>query len=227
MTRIFCIPGIIFLAAAFVLNALVSISLPFLTALDIARTSFPTTIQLSENQAQELRFGIWTFCTYDQDGDRTCKNEGHGYSVNLRFQDTKTNDTFPIVIGSSWTRGLAVHPVAAGVTFIALVMSFSTHITVTLVCSLVSFFAAFLTFLAFIIDIALFAYAKDKLGDAGAHTKTGPGFWLTFVSFILLLLAGCTVCFGRRKGRMDKSDYPMTEVQKPWYQRFRRGAGHI
>lgn len=40
MARTFCIPGIIFLFAAFVLSVLVSISLPYLTALDIARTDF-------------------------------------------------------------------------------------------------------------------------------------------------------------------------------------------
>lgn len=40
MTRAFHIPGIVFLICAFVLLFLVSISLPFLTALDFARVHF-------------------------------------------------------------------------------------------------------------------------------------------------------------------------------------------
>lgn len=47
---------------------------------------------------------------------------------------------------------------------------------------------------------------------------------MTFVSLILLLLAGCTVCFGRRKDRMGDAypSYPMTSTKKPFWQRFRR-----
>ncbi len=39
MSRAFCIPGIVFLFCALVLSILTSISLPFLTGLDIARTT--------------------------------------------------------------------------------------------------------------------------------------------------------------------------------------------
>jgi len=129
-----------------------------------------------------------------------------------------------VTIGSSWTRGLAVHPVAAAVTFIALLLSFSTHITVTLVASIVSFLAATITLIAFAIDIALYAYVKHqmkKIPGAGANTLTGPGFWLTFVSFILLILAGCTVCFGRRKDRMSGSS-GYSSSKPGFFSRFRR-----
>jgi ABC-type nickel/cobalt efflux system permease component RcnA len=88
------------------------------------------------------------------------------------------------------------------VSFIALLLSFSTHITVTLLASLVSFLAALLTLIAFAIDIALFAFVKHELGtlnNSNFNTNTAPAFWLTFASFLLLLLAGCTVCFGRRR----------------------------
>ena len=86
--------------------------------------------------------------------------------------------------------------------FIALLLSFSTHITVTLLASLVSFLAALLTFIAFAIDIALFAFVKHEVGglnNSDFTTNTAPAFWMTFASLILLLLAGFTVCFGRRR----------------------------
>ncbi|THH04830.1 hypothetical protein EW145_g5233 [Phellinidium pouzarii] len=117
---------------------------------------------------------------------------------------------------------------AAAVTFLAFLFSFSQHVTLTLVSSLLSFLAAILTLIAFLVDIALFAFVKHEMGklNIGAHTITGPGFWITFVSFILLLLAGCTVCFGRRRARMDgaSSSYPMASTGKntPFWNRFRR-----
>jgi hypothetical protein len=55
----------------------------------------------------------------------------------------------------------------------------------------------------------------------------GPaGFWLTFVALILCLLAGCTVCFGRRRERMYgattyPSTYPMAK-RTGFFSRFRR-----
>ena len=50
MARIFCIPGVIFIFFAFVLNFLASISLPYLTALDITRTHFDHGVILSDTQ---------------------------------------------------------------------------------------------------------------------------------------------------------------------------------
>ncbi|KAF9018672.1 pali-domain-containing protein [Hymenopellis radicata] len=225
MTRAFCIPGILFLAVAFVLSMLVSISLPYLTALDIARTDFAHGGQVQGEGITEIRFGVWANCRYDTNGDRTCTDAHHGYSVFIQNADrTETVD-----IGASWTRGLAVHPVATAVTFIALCMSFSQHVTVTLLASITSFFAALLTLIAFAIDIALFAYLKhqvNKLNGLSPNTKPGPGFWLTFVSLILLLLAGCTVCFGRRKERMSSASsypsYPMSSKSSGFLSRFRR-----
>ncbi len=43
------------------------------------------------------------------------------------------------------------------------------------------------------------------------------GFWLTFVSFLLLCFAGCTVCFGRRRDRLDGA------TTYSWRDRFRLG----
>jgi hypothetical protein len=56
----------------------------------------------------------------------------------------------------------------------------------------------------------------------GAHTITAPGFWLTFASFILLLLAGCTVCFGRRRDRMSGATTSSRPARRPFWSRFRR-----
>jgi len=227
MARIFCIPGIIFLTAATVLQILVSISLPFLPALDIARAHLNGNALINGDTVNQLRFGVWAPCTYKDDGSRICPDASHGYSVPI----SDTNKDASVIISGSWTRGLAVHPVAAAVTFIALLFSFSSHVTVTLVASILSFLAALLTLIAFAIDIALYAFLHHEVGKIpalNASTNPAPGFWLTFVSLILLLLAGCTVCFGRRRDRMSGASaypsYPMssTTTKTPFWKRFRR-----
>lgn len=65
-------------------------------------------------------------------------------------------------------------------TFIALMLSFSTHVTMTLLASLIAFLASLLTLIAFAIDIALFVYVKHqmkKLDGVIANTDTGPGMF--------------------------------------------------
>lgn len=63
-------------------------------------------------------------------------------------------------------------------TFIALLLSLSTHVTVALLASLASFLAALLTLIAFAIDIALYVFVKHqmaKLVGVVEHTDTAPG----------------------------------------------------
>ncbi|KAF9528840.1 hypothetical protein CPB83DRAFT_869364 [Crepidotus variabilis] len=224
MSRAFCIPGIVFLFCALVLNFLVSISLPYLPALDIVRTHFPSSDVTAAGVTgiNEVRFGVWAPCYYNGDGDRTCEKTGSAYKIDV---GNPKNSQLALV-RSSWTRGLVVHPIATGVTLIALLFAFSTHITVTLIASLISFLAALLTLVAFAIDIALYALVHHEMGDLNnnANTNTAPGFWMTLVAFILLLLAGCTVCFGRRRARMSgattTSTYPTK--RRGFFSRFRR-----
>jgi len=224
MSRAFCIPGVFFLFLAFVLSLLASISLPFLPALDVTRTHFSAgAVQAGQNGMSELRFGVWAPCYYDQNGRRTCAQAAHGYKFSIANQDKSSN----VTIGASWTRGLAIHPVATAVTFVALGMSISQSATVALFASLTSFLAAFLTLVAFACDIALFVYLKQQVNKVhGVTAKTTPsaGFWLTFVSFILLLLAGCTVCLGRRRDRMaGATAYPAKSTpKKSFWSRFRK-----
>ncbi|KAF8218692.1 hypothetical protein L208DRAFT_1427192 [Tricholoma matsutake] len=210
MARSFCITGIFFLLTAFVLSFLTSISLPFLPALDITRTHFGNRAPQSGLQGMtELR-----------NDHRTCAQAGHGYKFDISNQDKSST----ITIGPSWTRGLALHPVATVVTFVALLLSLSQHATIMLFASLTSFLAAQITLLAFACDIALFVYLRQQVNRLhGVVSKTTPsaGFWLTFVSFILLLLAGLTVCLGRRRDRMaGATEYPaINKPKKSWFRR--------
>lgn len=124
-------------------------------------------------------------------------------------------------VGSSWTRGLVIHPIAAAVILVALLLSFSTHLTVVLVASLVSFLGCLMTLIVFAIDIALFAYVKGQMGNIGGSTMPGPAFWMTLVVLVLTAVAGCIVCFGRRRARVKDEGYTI-DTRRPWYHKFRR-----
>jgi hypothetical protein len=69
--------GLVFLSLAFALSFLASVSLPYLTALDITRTHYNTAVQIEENGLSQIRvstqllfcpsqtnslfqFGIWS-----------------------------------------------------------------------------------------------------------------------------------------------------------------------
>ncbi|KAF8888463.1 hypothetical protein CPB84DRAFT_1849585 [Gymnopilus junonius] len=209
MNRKYINPGVIFLACAFVLSFLVSISLPFLTAIDVVRVHIGNNQQKVVFGSTELRLGIWSACSYDTNGHR------HGYMVPVGNLITHKTGT----ISSAWTRGLAVHPVATAVTFAALVLALTAH---TLWASLIAFLSALLTLIAFAIDIALFAlvdHEMKKVLDGGVNTNTAPAFWMTFVTLILLLLAGCAVFLGHRGDRSSGgSSYPMASI----FSRFRK-----
>ncbi|KZV86293.1 hypothetical protein EXIGLDRAFT_724905 [Exidia glandulosa HHB12029] len=176
-----CVPGTIFLIVAFAAGFLASISLPFLSALEVVRVNLFSVGQ--------IRLGIWTGCTYDPHDNKHCLPTGHGYEfIGL--------DGF---VSASWTRGLAITPVATGVTAIALVLALIPGGKYGLFASGTSFLAAFLMLLAFACDIALLAKTKNVYDAPGISTSAGAGFWLTFVSFIFLCVAGCTVCIGHRR----------------------------
>jgi len=168
--------------------------------LDIARTHLggAEVVGIETPLVNDIRYGIWTPCFYDSQNDRTCFVPDRGYTISLK----KGSNT--AVVNAMWTRGLVIHPVATVVTFFAFLFAlFSSKSVMGIISSLIAFLAALLTLIAFAIDIALFALIRvesDNLG-AGVTTITGPGFWLTFASFILLLVGGCTVCFGCRQSR--------------------------
>lgn len=67
MSRAFCIPGIIFLVCALVLNFLVSVSLPYLPALDIARTHYRGggLTQQGQPGITEIRVCAVPFCDFE------------------------------------------------------------------------------------------------------------------------------------------------------------------
>ncbi|KAJ7508762.1 pali-domain-containing protein [Mycena galericulata] len=221
MSRAFYISGTVFLFCALVLSFLSSISLPYLPALDFVRVNFGSSISSGSATLSEVRWGIWGPCIYNGNGDRTCVHTGHGYEFLLETREGQKE-----IIGASWTRGLAIHPVATGFVAIAFGFAVSKYEHGPLVASLTSFLAAVVLLIAFAIDIALYAdvhHQVGKLNDVQGNVNAGSAFWMTMVSIILVLLAGCSVCFGRRKESGGNAYPMMTKTSSGGFlSRFRR-----
>jgi hypothetical protein len=64
---------------------------------------------------------------------------------------------------------------AAATAFIAFALSFPNTITMALFASLASFLAAFLSLIAFAIDLALYAYVRSTMVKLGTPVTTTPG----------------------------------------------------
>jgi len=218
MGRTHCIPGATVLAVAFILSLLTALSLPYIRVFDFARVTFQGNVaKASDGGTSEARLGVWGYC-YEaaKSGEWLCVNTGYAYTFTVGG----------VTIGSSWTRGLIIHPIATVLTFVALILSLFPSVFIMLLAALTSWLAAFLTLIAFFCDIALFAYFKSKMkGIDGAQPSThpGPGFWMTLATFFILCIAGCAVLFGRKKERHQRGgDYVVT-TSRPWYHKFRRG----
>ncbi|KAJ7739174.1 hypothetical protein B0H16DRAFT_1465432 [Mycena metata] len=209
MSRAFYLSGMVFLLLAVILSFLASISLPYLTALDVVRVKFNgnSLFRTGADELREVRWGIWGPCRYDGNLKRTCFHTGHGYAVG----PITTDEGESVTIGAAWTRGLAIHPVATGVVAIAAGLAASKWEHGPIAASLTSFLAALILLIAFAIDLALFVFVHHEIGrldDVQANVHAGAAFWMNLVALILVLLAACTVCFGRRK-ESGNDAYPM------------------
>ncbi|KAF5349073.1 hypothetical protein D9757_008119 [Collybiopsis confluens] len=217
------ISGIVLLFIAFFLNFLVSISLPTISTLEIAQVvvANPELAKQDKFGFLTIRYGIWAYCAYAAAGGHACSPTGHGYMGPPLGWFTETGQTGIVdPLAASWTRGLAIHPVASGFAFIAFCLVFTKH---TLVTSLMTALAAVLTLLAYAVDIAMYAELHHLLSDVPEHaiqSRTGPGFWLTLVSLVLLIVAGVINLISHRKEGYPS--YPMSDVKSSWLRFFKR-----
>ncbi|KAG8993685.1 hypothetical protein FRB94_010471 [Tulasnella sp. JGI-2019a] len=199
-----CAPGTPILFCALVLSFLVSISVPYIVDFDAVRVSFGSSGATSTNGGpsgaiNQLRLGIWGYCARGvSSGSEECIHSGLAYQLIMEGQNGASETIKP-----SWTRGLVMSPVATGFIFLAFVLSFSEHLGMLLIASLMSFMGALVTIIWMAIDIALYVYVHDKAKKLGVSQNTdfGPAFWMSLAVLILTLAAGFLVCLGRRRER--------------------------
>ncbi|KAF9478565.1 pali-domain-containing protein [Pholiota conissans] len=218
------ISGSALIFTALLLSVIVSISLPFIRGLDIIRINTETLA----GRRTDIRMGVWANCFYEVGVD-FCGPTGLGYEVGI-FAIAPI--FVPQTITATWTRHFVIHPIATVFIFVAFLATLftrstlSTRSTIDLVAFAATLFATLMELIAFIIDIAVFAHTHSivKIVDENVNgilvTVTSAGFWLTFVSLVLLVGASVTLFIGRRRDRKSSegASYPMQP--KTWTDKF-------
>jgi len=184
--------------------------------MDIVRVEGKVTGFGDDIDIGEIRFGIWASCE-EKNIDSSlnvCTKTGYGYTtILISLANFKT-----VTIGSSWTRGLVATVVSAGLSLVAFGVAFTPQMVVAFFLTAI---AATVTLLSFIIDIALLAYVKGQIGNLTgsdgslfkSSTGGGPGFWMTFASF--LLLAGTAAAQGLQlRKRAAGESYRMSSSER-------------
>lgn len=133
----------------------------------------------------------------------------------------KTPIQIPQVVVKWLTYALVLHIVALAFAAGSAIFGLLAHIrefSMTCCSTCISGFAAAITFVAFIFDIAFFFLFKARINSVpGGSAQTGNAIWLTLVAMLLLFFAGCFYTFGRccingrsrgPRGSRDKSTPP-------------------
>lgn len=122
------------------------------------------------------------------------------------------------------TKGLVLHPVAAALAFLAMIVACAADKIGYLFASILALLAFLASLAAMLIDFVAFGMVKNHVGDAGGRVTYGTGTWLTLVATILLLIAQLTAlvscCCGRtskhkRREREAREHDAMHHNEKP------------
>lgn len=106
----------------------------------------------------------------------------------------------PQVVVKWITTALVLHIaalIAAATSALFGLLAHMREMSTTCCSTLISYFAAVVTFVAFIFDLVLFFVAKARIGSVGS-ASVGSAVWLTLASWILLVCSGFFYTCGRR-----------------------------
>jgi len=214
--------AVLLLLAAFVLLLLVAISLPIIKPIYILALQTATQVQ-GTTVTTQLRFGVWGVCGANSSGNQpatlaNCVGPQLTYQIppslsNLIGLSTQTTD----ILSKALLILLILHPVAAGLTLIALFFSLFLHATCAAVlASLAAVLSALTAAIVFAADIAIVIVSRQKLQALPNSQYTvlfGDGVWMVLVAVCLtwvacfVLLARACHCCGVRKPYDDYDEY--------------------
>lgn len=219
------IPGIILLLIALVLLILVSVSVPILKSIYFLRADFAGASFAGVGVGRShVTLGMWGACFDGQGISRQCTKTHLGYDLDLSFLNLTSDSRFARAVIRGLSKALILHPIAAGVTFIALLFALSGNIFIDIIATLAAFLAFLITLVAFIIDCVLWITARHRINNVLDHSASlSNAFWMVLAALIAQLIASFLVCFGgrSRRTRADTTAYPppMTQRRHFWQRR--------
>ncbi|TFK54993.1 pali-domain-containing protein [Heliocybe sulcata] len=199
----FLTPALLF--SAFLLLLLVSLSTPIIKTIYIFRlyaNVAVTAFNVSADGHSNARFGVWGYCVdaitvsilgQTETTPAGCTPRHLGYNLNGIIGNILQSRGFnPKVISTALTAVLVLHPIACGLTFLALLTSLAllrpgTARGASILTLIFGILATLVTTAAFLIDVIMVAVVRTKV-----HNETDGDIWLTFGNAIWMTL-GATI----------------------------------
>ena len=170
------LPGLFFCFAAMVLLIFVSVS-------------SPTWERISFLDVGNLHFGVFGY---------TGSQAHVGWYFPLDATSQVSNRVNTNVL-HNLTYVLILYPIAAGLSGIAVLFGIcgaAYHRAGTVFMSLVAALAMLATLIAWVISMALFGVARERLRDSGIYATWGNANWIALGALVALLLGFCTAACG-------------------------------
>jgi len=214
-----------FLFAAFVLLLLVSLSVPIIHPIFLFKLAFNISVgAFNANANAAVDVGLWGYCVsainaniegFSDNKGAQCSPSHVGYTfepslLNILHINTNTSN----IITKAITAALVIHPVACGLTFLAMIFALTigcrnvvsrVFSAVTMILALL---AALLSTIVFVVDIVFVVLTRNRIRDATNGEITlnwGNAVWMTLGAAIALWAAtvgaccGICACGGRRR----------------------------
>ncbi|KAK1993891.1 pH-response regulator [Colletotrichum falcatum] len=231
--------GSFLLLAATVFLVITSISAPVVHNISLLD------VKLGESSAgKEITLGTFGWCVIggSSDGSDQCSRSSIGYSpaAIIGEADATQYSSWSSDAAEALTRVMILHPIAAGVSFIAFVLSVGAGMFGSLFAALVSATAFLITVVALICDWVMLATIRRKINDNGdngadaSYAHYGVALWTLLAAAICLLLGAVivffTCCSGRlhkrrqQQAKVDHYSPPTTHTayrRRRWWQRSR------
>jgi len=200
--------GSFLLLAATILLIITTISAPVVHHISLL------TVKLGQSSAgREITFGTFGWCVIDgsADGSDQCSRSSVGYSPAdiIGEADATQLGAWSSDAVEALTRVMILNPIAAGVSFIAFVLSVGAGMFGSFFAALVSGTAFLITIVALICDWVMLATIRRKVngdnnGDDGSYAHYGVALWTLLAAAICLLIGTVVVFFTCCSGRLHK-----------------------
>ncbi|CAK7265490.1 hypothetical protein SEPCBS119000_001538 [Sporothrix epigloea] len=199
--------GSFLLFAATILLIVVSISAPVINHISLLKVQMN---DISRGSTPAIEFGSFGYCQVDNgNGHDQCSPRKIGYNpaavvtaanIATSFSDAAEDSTKIL------TKIMILHPVAAGVTFIAFLLALGAGFIGSFTASLVSLIAFIITAVVVITDFILFHIIKDHVNDSkkDASAKYGIAIWLLLAAGACQLIGTLVVFFSCCSARSNR-----------------------
>jgi len=212
---------------AFIPLLIVSLSVPILKTIFLFQLTALVTADFDSSAAGSVNFGVWGYCTSainisvaDVRDDRpaTCSHPHLGYTFDSTVANALGVSGIENLVSNATTGALVLHPVACGLTFVALLISLLTlrranasNRRLDLSVIGVGLLAAVVTTLVLLIDVIVIAVIRSKVHshtDGAVSLNWGDAVWLVTAAVLVLWLAmtrAFATTFGCGRRRRQKS----------------------